>query len=301
MLGVNWTNASIGGIEARTGNSSSADFLFSHADHAFWLTLAQKLGGFFYLGANAKMLYQKQHLAQSFGQGFDVSFLVKPSTFLSLGFTAQNLLTSANWSTGLQENYPHSLRAGVALNFWRKLLISADVTNFSSESPSIFTGVEMRVSKHLPIRLGYQSLGISGGAGLVFPMQNLDISIDYGFGQNQVDGTDIHSFSFSFALKPKRKAVFSEIAYAPQGARVEETEKRSSLKKGKKEARQKWVQVTARRLNVRKGPGVEFTKIAETRRGDKLKVLKRKNGWLHVVFSGEKRGWVHEDYVRILK
>jgi Bacterial SH3 domain len=56
--------------------------------------------------------------------------------------------------------------------------------------------------------------------------------------------------------------------------------------------RESEVRVTADLANLRGGPGTEHTVVGQTRRGDTLQLLERRNRWLHVRL-GELDAWLH--------
>jgi N-acetylmuramoyl-L-alanine amidase len=57
-------------------------------------------------------------------------------------------------------------------------------------------------------------------------------------------------------------------------------------------------QVTASTLNVRNGPGIEFTKIFEVKRGDIVNVIDEQGLWKRLDIDGNDDGWVHGGYLR---
>jgi uncharacterized protein YgiM (DUF1202 family) len=56
------------------------------------------------------------------------------------------------------------------------------------------------------------------------------------------------------------------------------------------------VTVSAQRLNVRTGPGLNFSVIQVINHGDTLEVYGNAPGWLYVKFSSGIFGWVQETY-----
>jgi uncharacterized protein YgiM (DUF1202 family) len=56
------------------------------------------------------------------------------------------------------------------------------------------------------------------------------------------------------------------------------------------------VTVSVQRLNVRSGPGMEFSVIQIVNEGDTLEVRGNAPGWLYVKFQSDKFGWVQEAY-----
>jgi formylglycine-generating enzyme required for sulfatase activity/uncharacterized protein YraI len=61
------------------------------------------------------------------------------------------------------------------------------------------------------------------------------------------------------------------------------------------------VEITTRALNVRSGPGINFDKIGEVRRGQALPYLNGlKNGWVEIQLQNGKTGWVSCGFARVL-
>lgn len=57
-------------------------------------------------------------------------------------------------------------------------------------------------------------------------------------------------------------------------------------------------QVTAGSLNVRGGPGTEFSKIGKIKRGDIVNVIDESGVWKRIDLDGNDDGWVHGGYLR---
>lgn len=59
--------------------------------------------------------------------------------------------------------------------------------------------------------------------------------------------------------------------------------------------------VSASRLNVRSGPGVNYRVLGQLRQGDEVEILDRVNGWLKIVYPAAQDGqaWVSGNFVRI--
>jgi hypothetical protein len=56
------------------------------------------------------------------------------------------------------------------------------------------------------------------------------------------------------------------------------------------------VQVSAAALNVRTGPGLNYSVIDEVQRGDILRVLDSASGWLNVRMESGRSGWVMDSF-----
>jgi len=57
-------------------------------------------------------------------------------------------------------------------------------------------------------------------------------------------------------------------------------------------------QVTAGSLNVRQGPGTNFSVINSVHRGDIVGVVDARGSWRRIDLNGNDDGWVHEAYLR---
>ena len=56
--------------------------------------------------------------------------------------------------------------------------------------------------------------------------------------------------------------------------------------------------VTGNQVNLRTGPGLQYTRIAYLYKGDPLTITGNKNGWYAVSYKGS-QGYVYSDYVRL--
>jgi len=56
------------------------------------------------------------------------------------------------------------------------------------------------------------------------------------------------------------------------------------------------VTVSVQRLNVRTGPGLNFSVVQVVNQGEVLEILGNAPGWLYVKFQSDRFGWVQEQY-----
>jgi N-acetylmuramoyl-L-alanine amidase len=56
------------------------------------------------------------------------------------------------------------------------------------------------------------------------------------------------------------------------------------------------VTVSAQSLNVRSGPGQNFSVVQVVNQGEMLEVFGNAPGWLYVKFQSDKFGWVNQEY-----
>ncbi|MFH1227331.1 MAG: SH3 domain-containing protein [Planctomycetota bacterium] len=66
-----------------------------------------------------------------------------------------------------------------------------------------------------------------------------------------------------------------------------------------KKAPQEVVEVTAKKLNIRSGPGLNNPDIHTIGKGDKLVVLEDKEGWIQVQLPSNVPCWIHKKYLEI--
>ncbi|WP_088070449.1 N-acetylmuramoyl-L-alanine amidase [Gottfriedia luciferensis] len=58
-------------------------------------------------------------------------------------------------------------------------------------------------------------------------------------------------------------------------------------------------EVTASTLNMRTGPSTAYGKVLTLKKGNKLPILEKKNGWYKTKFNN-KSGWASDDYIKIV-
>lgn len=303
---LSWIGLGISGIEGRTSNSADPDFIFSNNDNALLLSYAHRITGFFFAGINLKLIYQKLYNADAFGAGFDASFLIKASDDIRIGFTAQDLGTRTRWLSGREENFPMVLRSGISFRLLEHLMLAVDAFKAGDNSPSFALGAEYRAANHVPVRLGYQDQDFVGGAGLEVPMNALDLSIDYAFGHDRLDGSESHRISLSLAFsKPHGAGKVREPAsqgwqdYAPRKTpRPLDQPAPAGVEKPAPIAQ--FAVITAKALNVRSGPGIKYGKLGIVRQDQRFRIVEHTGLWYKVALPGNRFGWLYEKYIKIV-
>lgn len=56
--------------------------------------------------------------------------------------------------------------------------------------------------------------------------------------------------------------------------------------------------VTADHLNIRKGPGLDYSVIAKAQKGKSYQISKVEEEWLEIYFDSNRTGWIHRDYTK---
>jgi hypothetical protein len=136
------------------------------------------------VGGNLKFL-RSQLVDEFTGTAFllDLGTIYKPSSWLSLGFAAQNLGSALSYA-GTQEELPKILRGGVALKkrrFAHHYAFAFDILTASDETtPKEHIGFEYSYAKLFALRLGYKAgydtENLSFGAGFSRDIVSVDIA-----------------------------------------------------------------------------------------------------------------------------
>lgn len=295
-IGVSWIGLGVNGIEGRAGNTAEPDFIFSNSHNALLLSFGQKINSFVSAGFSIKGIYQKLHNVDALGVGFDASMLVKPNDFVSVGFSVQDIGTKIKWSNGLEEAFPLTYRGGVALNVTDNFIVAFDGYKIGNDDPGYALGAEYKALSMLPIRLGYSDQGVVAGAGVSVPLQTMNLSIDYAFGKDQLDGSESHKLSLGFAFSRKRTTKI-DLADNNYRNKIESTLPPLPGKEAVKNNQHVYLQVLAKGLNVRSGPGVKNKRIAVIRKDQQFKKITASGYWYKIELEPGKYGWVHHKYV----
>ncbi|MDQ7054837.1 MAG: PorV/PorQ family protein [candidate division KSB1 bacterium] len=307
-VSLSWVGLSITGIEGRSGNTAQPDFVFNNSENALYLSYAHRLFDGFYFGVSAKGIYQQMHQSSAFGAGFDVALLYRVTDAIRLGLMVQDVSTQIQWDSGTREVFPRAYRGGIAVNLESNLVFSVDVLKYPQENVQVVFGGEYLALRRLPVRLGYTSQGMVAGGGIRLPMKNLFLQVDYAYGNDLLDGNQSHKISVSLAFagpqsgqrqsRPRQPDADSDTWSGLQFKSLEDesgTEEPAPVLK--KAQMRPTVQVVARVLNVRKGPGVTFAKIARLRKGQRLQELARIDNWVKIQLPDGRIGWVHRKFV----
>jgi hypothetical protein len=199
-IGLGWIGFGIDGIEARTTNSLQPDYLFSDSENAFLLSYAIRFFPWFSLGANMKMVYHKLHHEQAFGGGLDAAFLIQPTESFKLGFVVQDIQTNVKWASGHRDYFPLRTRLGIAYRIADNLLWGLDVVREDQQFAGILWGMEYQITHALPMRFGFGADGFALGAGLAIPLPAMQVTTDYGFAKDKLDGGQIHRISIGLTF-----------------------------------------------------------------------------------------------------
>lgn len=289
-LGIGWIGLRIENIEARSGNSQEADYLFGSAQDALLLSFSKSLSRYLALGTNLKLIRNDLDSDVATGIGFDASMHLRLADWLFLGFVAQDLGTDYRWNSGLVEGVPLSLRGGIALEPYEGMSVTLDGNRIAGGKTVFNIGTEITLFDLLPVRLGLQGDSFTGGAGFRLPISNHRIEVDYGYGLDPVANDQIHRLSVLLSFG--QNGVRTPTPHPPGGVIYGQDTPKKPAPAGKAK-----VVVLAELLNVRSGPGIGYGKIAQIEKGESFRLLECHGKWKKIRLSGDKVGWVNGKYV----
>lgn len=293
-FGVSWIGLRIENIEGRNFNSSEPEYLFSNSQNAFFLSFAKSLSSFLSFGGSVKIIQTELDNNNATGLGFDGAVLFKPFDQLSLGMVVQDFGTDLRWNAGYTEGVPLTLRFGVGWQIYGNVLIAADIQKTSKSAPEFHLGGELRLLETIPIRMGFNNQQVTGGIGLLLPLANHNLEINYGYSNDRRVNDAVHRVSLVFSFGSNSSRVFRR-ANKKRPVDVWDSDNQDFDQAGL------YVVVTTRVLNVRSGPGTKSAKIAKILKGQKFKAFETSGNWRRIKLKNGKMGWVHGDYVRIVR
>ncbi|MBN1621832.1 MAG: PorV/PorQ family protein [Endomicrobiales bacterium] len=124
------------------------------------------------LGLVAKNIQQNLGDYKSSGFAADIGLLLKVSPILSFGFCAQNVGPKLETS-GVENELPMNLRAGLAYKVSPKVLISGEGEQPKDADARIHAGTEIQMSDSFCFRAGYntsKAVGFTAGIGVLTPI-----------------------------------------------------------------------------------------------------------------------------------
>ncbi|MFQ5675569.1 MAG: PorV/PorQ family protein [bacterium] len=296
-FGVSWVGFRVNNVEARSSNSTEPDFLFSNSQNAFFFSLGTALSSTFSLGGSVKVIRNELGDFTANGLGFDAAILYKPLDKFSLGLMLQDVGTDYRWDGGLTEGVPMTMRLGTSWKILDGVILAADVSKTADETPEFHIGGEFRPVQTLPIRFGWNDGQITGGAGVVLPLSNHLLELNYGYSNDRIFNDAIHRVSLVFSLEKKSRVGYNRprSKRAPRPRSAESPTRDFTTQSGIK------IVVTARLLNVRTGPGTKYRKIGQVKRGEKFDAFERRGNWRKIRINQRQMGWVHIKYIKEVK
>ncbi len=263
-LGIFWKGFLINDIEARSSNSVQPDYLFKNAEQIVGLTYARKFFDRLTLGMTANLLFQSldQHYAS--GWGVEFGFMYRIGEKFTLGASLNDYKEKLIWDTSHIDYFEKVGNVGFSYQFAPNALLA-----FGYRSKNIFSvGTEVRISSPLSLRMSWQDQQIALGLGFEKDLKYLKFQLNYAVMNHQITNGLSHVFemNFKFSVRQKQKPMAI---------------------------------VRAKRLNVRAGPGINYSVLMVAKRGQKFILIDERKRWVKVKFSHSRFGWVDRRYVKI--
>ncbi len=280
-LGVGWYTLQVQNLEARRTNTIQPDFTFASGQHVFYLAYARRMSAKLSVGAAAKGYYSRLAGLQASGFGLDVGvqYLLRPD--LRLGFAAHDLGASLRWSSGRRERVTPKMRLGIAHRIADAITAAVDIQMDREEGLRLFWGMELMLLPQLPLRLGLGRDGPALGTGMQFRMQQWRIVLDYALSRDALLGNPVHHFGVRIGFSSRKKVRLAKRTVSPPAPKNAPP----------------LVQVVARTLNVRAGPGRNHKVIDRVHRGARFRVIDFKGKWARIRLDEQRQGWVHRRYI----
>lgn len=269
-LGLSWQGFVVDQIEARTGNSATADYFFFNVEEAVWLTYSRKIFSPLSLGLNLKYLHQEIDGVGANGVGLDIGLLAELTTKIKLGVVVYDIGSSLKWKTAHTDNYEKLNRIGLSYQFNESFLLSTAVEGYEQKVQELSIGAEYILLNALALRAGWQNKKFSMGTGLDFSLNNFDFSVNYSIANSKISNelSNLTEFCVSMPVSKFRTP--------------------------------KLVMVTCSTLNVRSGPGTDTDKVSELYMGQKFELKDRKSQWMKIEYDTNKTGWINSSFVRVV-
>ncbi len=157
---LNGTYTSSGQFE-RSSWDQDLDEVFSETEGIFSLGYANNFGRLAF-GLNLKSVSQDIGGASGSSTGLDAGVFFRPHRLLSLGASVQNLIEPKITLVEEEEKLARSLRAGLALRFFRgRLLMTSDIVKTEFMDASYRSGLEVWPLRSLGLRAGYAGSSIT--------------------------------------------------------------------------------------------------------------------------------------------
>jgi len=220
-LGVSWQYVGYGSVEGRNRSGSLTGNTISASENVFSISFAKRFESFLALGTKLNYYLMKiedldaNSVGINLGASIFIDSLFRYGTFerlpiseIRLGAVVSNIAATYPWDTdeeGLQatqeDAFPLSFGFGasaMALN--KKLLIAADIEKNVEQDILLRIGGEYNYDEMLFIRAGLNNGTLTAGAGFLFNIETMDISIDYAFSNDKVEEGEDHIFSLNLSF-----------------------------------------------------------------------------------------------------
>ncbi|MCP4293295.1 MAG: PorV/PorQ family protein [bacterium] len=212
---LNGTFTSSGEFERSTWDEDLGE-TFSEKEGVFSLGYANGFGRLTY-GVNLKSVSQNIGGASGNSMGMDVGLYYRPHRLLSFGAAVQNLIEPAITLVDEEEKLARSMRAGLALRFFRgRLMMTTDVVKTEFMDTSFRSGLEVWPVRFLSLRGGYDAEREHMSAGAGFRLENWQF--DYAYVSTDLGAQNVLSATLRFGVPFGVKMNSNRALFSPSGS-----------------------------------------------------------------------------------
>ena len=208
-FGVSWIQVSTGSIPETLGsvnvsNEVTTLGIFSYYSNAYLLAYGRNITDTLSFGITAKYLTSDMpglvsaEGGSAYGYSITPGLLFKPTPYLSMGLTIDDLVNYQKWGTDEEERAPSKTRFGLAYStslFSLPLLLAGDVTQINQEGYVAESGAGAELTMgQIAFRVGYVEQEMTAGAGFTCD----HIKIDYAYvTQTALTKDNVHRVSLT--------------------------------------------------------------------------------------------------------
>ncbi|KAA3619608.1 MAG: hypothetical protein DWQ05_02465 [Calditrichaeota bacterium] len=282
-LGISWIGLNVSNIEARTDDTSEPDYYFNSANSAFLLSYAYKFTSWFSVGLNYKWLQERVYTSSLSGHGFDFGVFSKLTDTFTAGLMLQDIQSTVKAEDGYKQPFPLIYRLGLAAQISNGFNTAFDISFNENKYSSFALGIEYKPMAMLPIRAGFNQQGFVFGSGLHMPLQTMNLRLDYSYGQDPLSGSDTHTISVG-------------VGYKPAALNFSRDRKSSPVKQNRQPLQ--YVVVQTKNLNVREGPSTKYRVLGAIHQGQRFRKTGSIGNWCKIKIGKKKYGWVHKKFIK---
>ncbi len=184
-FGVAYMRLGTDDIIGRSGFSETGSFDYSYSQ--FLVSYGRELYHGWSVGASLKAVNQSLGEYSDYGVGMDLSVLGRLHEYVTVGFSARDLLEAEIKLRSVAERVPRAFVGGVALRSYPvtdeiRLTSSFELEKITNRSVRVHVGGEVVVDDAYAVRLGYDRDNLTFGVGYAFSRLRLDYTykfVDY--------------------------------------------------------------------------------------------------------------------------
>lgn len=204
-----WINAGVGDVMGRDGDGNPTEEI-SNYHNVVQLFLGRRILDQLSVGLGIEYIQYNLANINSYGIGFGMSAMGRPTPELRLGLSLENLGMKYSWTSGdywksidpdilgssITEEFPFTMRLGASYLLWEdRLLLSTELDKNEKQEAKIHLGVEGWAWENVAGRIGYDRGSLTFGLGLRHEIQSAVLGFDYAFVSSRVEDDADHLFS----------------------------------------------------------------------------------------------------------